>query len=119
MWEDALLRSGVRASKLTQTIEFEVTSTPPALWSFDPRRSDRLFAPQALPDAALVLRLSPVALLELFGATPGRFEGASACGDLDALEALMNQLRSAKDMLSLRTGGNGRSTEDEEGTDVP
>jgi hypothetical protein len=113
MWEEALVRSGVRASSRARRIELEVQTTPPMLWSFDPARRDRLFLPIPTRDAPLVLRLAPKDLADLFRPnSDSTFESVSACGDLDVLAVLRDLLSSGNDAIELRAGRSSESIEE-------
>ncbi len=110
--EDAVRRSGPRAAADAPTIQFEVLTSPPRVWSYDAVRKGRVFEPVALRSPALVLRLPVEAVLDLF--RPEReaedlFEHVGAWGDLEALEALRDRLARGFDPISIRMKKEGRS----------
>lgn len=110
--EDAVRRSGLRAAADAPTIQFEVLTDPPIVWSYDASRRGRLFEPLALRSPALVLKLPVAALLDLFRpelAAEDLFEQVGAWGDLEALAALRDCLTRGFDPISIRAKKEGRS----------
>jgi hypothetical protein len=104
--EAALTASGVRAKRLRRSIEFRLRSAVPLVWSFDPGRRGRFFAPTLLRAPSLVVVLNLAELSALVGreaASDAAFAKVDACGDLSALAELHDALAPAFDPIALRT----------------
>jgi hypothetical protein len=97
--------SGTRAKHTAglRPIVFEFAPDPPTIWSFDPRRSGRVFLPGDVPDAALRVFLEPRTLVSLLADDVLDVSGVLGCdGDLEALTALGRSLTPPKSLLQTR-----------------
>jgi hypothetical protein len=84
-------------------IVFDFATEPPVIWSFDPRRSGRMFLPGNVPDAALRIFLEPKTLLSLLADDVLEVGDVLGCdGDLQALSTLARSLTPAKGLLQTR-----------------
>jgi hypothetical protein len=105
--EQLLLASGARVSTRLRPITFFLTDCNDAVWSFDARSPTDMIAPVEHKRPAAVLFLTSKSLLDLVFSRGGGAEPWEVAfqGDLDAIVALFDSLRTPRSAISCRIAG--------------